>query len=114
MDLVVIEHRWGAGRPEVFHPGIIQGKSEDKRSRIIVLQHEYVIGLRPLALCVHRNYFNLISFRFRHLAEAHYNVIGKMMGLFVLDKILLYKDAETFCRVFVAAEFCIAELDSCF
>ena len=96
MDLVVVEHRRGAGRPKVCHPGIVQGKSENKRGGIIVLQHEHVIRLRTLGLCVHRNYFHLISFRFRHLPEAHYDVIGKMMGLLVLDEILLDEDAQTF------------------
>ena len=81
MNLIVVEHSGSPGRPKVLHPGIVQGESEDKRRGIIILQHEDIVGNLFLCLGVYRNDLNLEAGRFGHLPKAHYNVIGKVMGL---------------------------------
>ena len=112
-DMVVVENGRCAACSEIFHPWLPEGESEEERTGIIVLEHEYIVRDFPLSGHVDGDCFNFISRRFSHLAESHDNIVGKMMRLFILYIILLDDYAEFFRRFLIAPQFGIPEFYGC-
>ena len=73
-----------------------------------MLKHKNVIGRLALCMNINGNNIHFKTGRFCHLAEAHQNVIGKLVRFLVLDIVLLNNNAELPSGIFISPEFCIA------
>ena len=78
-DAVVVEDGWYFTGLKVRHPRVNQGKAEDERADIAVLQHIDAVGNFALEILVHRHNIDRPALRLRHLPETENDVVSELV-----------------------------------
>ena len=78
-----------------------------------MLKHKDIIGRPALSVNIHGDNVDFKAGRLCHLPEPHQDIIGKLMGFFILDIVFLNNNTELSLCVFIASEPGIAKFSFC-